>query len=956
MSAALTVARKELRALFHSPIALIFLGVFGGATLLIFFTIERFFARNLADVRPLFEWLPLLLIFLVSAVTMRAWAEERRSGTLEILLTLPVRTADLVLGKFLAGLALVGVALALTLPLPILVSTLGVLDWGPVIGGYVGALALGCAYLAIGLAVSSRTDNQVVALMVTVVCGGLLYLVGADGVVALFGDDVAGVLRSVGSGSRFTSIERGVLDLRDLVYYGSLTALFLVVGGASLEATRLDPRANRRQIGGLRLLVGLSALNAVALNVWLAPVSGARLDLTENGDYSISAVTEEALSSLDGPLYISGYFSERSHPLLAPLVPQIKDLLAEYVLAGEGRVELSLHDPATDAELEQEIGEQYGIRSFPFGVTDRNAQSVVNAYFHVLVRFGDEYEVLSFQDLIDVSASDDGLDVRLRNLEYDLTRTIRRVSQDFQSAGALLAQVPEGARMTLYATPGQIPEEFAETAEAMRSVAEQVAARSEGRLRFTEIDPAGDDALAQELYERLGLRPLAADLLGTQVFYLHLVLEIGEQVERILPRGALTSADVEQAIEASVRRATPGQLKSVGLVTETPEAPPPNPQLPPQLQPPAPQPDYRAIEQILSEGYQIRRVELTEGHVPDDVDVLVVGKAGALSPAQQLAIDQYLMGGGSVVALAGAWRVGVDRGGLSPTREERTLADMLETWGAVVGDALVMDPLNAPFPIPVTERRGMFSMQRIELLPYPMFPDVRDDGFLRGHAALAGLGAVTVPWSSPLTVPETLEGRQVEILLRSSEGTWLNTSGTIEPDFTAWPDDGFGSSSPAGSQVLAAAITGRFPSVFADRPSPLFSGEAGAVRHMEASVADGRLLVVGSSEIVSDMVVQLSGQSGGEPHAGNLQLLQNAIDWASEDTALLSIRGGGAFARTLRPLDDEARAAREWTTAAAVFIPLLLIGIVPRARRSRPESIAAGTSAAGSIEAVEGSA
>src|SRR3546814_1424168 len=103
--------------------------------LFVFFWVETFFARNIADVRPLFEWMPLLLIFLVSALTMRLWSEERRSGTLEFLLTSPVRPAYLVLGKFLACLGLVAIALALTLPLPLTVAQLGPLDWGPVAGG-----------------------------------------------------------------------------------------------------------------------------------------------------------------------------------------------------------------------------------------------------------------------------------------------------------------------------------------------------------------------------------------------------------------------------------------------------------------------------------------------------------------------------------------------------------------------------------------------------------------------------------------------------------------------------------------------------------------------------------------------------------------------------------------------------------------------------------------------------
>src|SRR3546814_7772985 len=134
--------------------------------LFVFFWVETFFARNIADVRPLFEWMPLLLLFLVSALTMRLWSEERRSGTLEFLLTSPVRPASLVLGKFLACLGLVAIALALTLPLPLTVAQLGPLDWGPVAGGYLATLCLAAAYIAIGLSVSARTDNQIVSLIV----------------------------------------------------------------------------------------------------------------------------------------------------------------------------------------------------------------------------------------------------------------------------------------------------------------------------------------------------------------------------------------------------------------------------------------------------------------------------------------------------------------------------------------------------------------------------------------------------------------------------------------------------------------------------------------------------------------------------------------------------------------------------------------------------------------------
>src|SRR5512135_2270142 len=168
MAEILRIARKEFRGFFASPAAWLFLGAFLAVTLFVFFWVDTFFARNIADVRPLFQWMPVLLIFLVAALTMRAWSEERRAGTLESLLTAPVPPLALVLGKFAAIEALVALALALTLPLPVTVSLLGPLDWGPVAGGYVATLLLAAAYAAIGLAMSARTDNPVVALIATV--------------------------------------------------------------------------------------------------------------------------------------------------------------------------------------------------------------------------------------------------------------------------------------------------------------------------------------------------------------------------------------------------------------------------------------------------------------------------------------------------------------------------------------------------------------------------------------------------------------------------------------------------------------------------------------------------------------------------------------------------------------------------------------------------------------------
>src|SRR3974390_729758 len=255
----LRVARKELTSFFASPAAFIFVGLFLAVLLLSFFLGDRFFARNIADVRPLFEWMPVLLIFLVSAMTMRMWSEERRAGTLEFLMTAPVRPLDLVIGKFLACLALVAITLLLTLPLPLTVSILGPLDWGPVFGGYVSTLALASAYISIGLFVSARTDNQIVSLIVTALICGAFYILGSDALTSLTGNAGGALLRLLGSGSRFESIARGVIDLRDLYYYLSIFGVFLILNLYSLEALRWSAHGQSKTHSHWRIAAFLAA-------------------------------------------------------------------------------------------------------------------------------------------------------------------------------------------------------------------------------------------------------------------------------------------------------------------------------------------------------------------------------------------------------------------------------------------------------------------------------------------------------------------------------------------------------------------------------------------------------------------------------------------------------------------------------------------------------------------------
>lgn len=548
------ITKKELDSYFGSLLAIIFLGVFLGAVLFVIFYVETFFARGIADVRPMFEWMPLLTLFLLAALTMRQWSEEQRSGTMEILLTLPVKQWQLVLGKFLAVMAMMVIALAMTLPIPIAVSQLGNLDWGPVIGGYLAALLMSGAYAAIGLFVSSRTDNQIVSLIVTMLLGGIFYLVGTQGVTGYTSGTTTEILRAIGTGSRFESIQRGVVDLRDLLYYLSLTGVFLLLNVVSLDALRWSKEQKlyrRNQIWTASLL----GLNLILLNVWLYPLSGLRLDLTEQKEFTISQTTRNLIQDLQEPLLIRGYISEKTHPLLAPLKPDIEDMLREYEIASGGKIKVEVLDPLADPEIEAEANQAYGITPTPFQISGRNEASIINSYFDLLLRYGDQSVVLSYQDLIEVQQSYSGVQVRLRNLEYDLTSAIKKVVTGFQSIDSMLSALDQPVTLTLYLTPNTLPEQEGEIVQLVENVSNEIQSQSEGKFIFEVVDPdaQGSVVTRDALMSEYGLMPFPTTLFSSDSYYFHLILRNGEKMQVIYPPNEPNEAEVRTAIEPAAQ-------------------------------------------------------------------------------------------------------------------------------------------------------------------------------------------------------------------------------------------------------------------------------------------------------------------------------------------------------------------------------------------------------------------
>jgi len=236
MSSLKTIYKKELLGYFNSMIAYVVLTVYVVITNWLF--LRGFFIINQANMRNYFSLLPWVFLFFVPAITMRLWSEERKSGTIELLLTFPINDYEVILGKYLAALTFLSIGLLLSFTIPITLLILGQPDIGVIIGGYLGALLLGAAYLSIGSYISSLTGNQIVSFILSVSVIFLFFLLGQNFFLYTMPAKLAPLFKYLGLGAHFDSVSRGVIDSRDIIYYLSVITLFLYFNVKFIESRK----------------------------------------------------------------------------------------------------------------------------------------------------------------------------------------------------------------------------------------------------------------------------------------------------------------------------------------------------------------------------------------------------------------------------------------------------------------------------------------------------------------------------------------------------------------------------------------------------------------------------------------------------------------------------------------------------------------------------------------------
>lgn len=430
----LSLTKKELRSYFDSPTAYV--------ALLIFLLLWEFlFFRNVflvgeSSLRLLLNYLPWLFLILVPALTMGSIASEKALGTLELVLTHPITALELILGKFLAATGFLAVALLFILPIAYGFDQFGVIDWGEIAGQYFASLLLGSLLIALGIFISSLFSNQISSLLLSAAASFGIIIIGSEIVTLSLPGPIAPIFERLSALTHFESMSRGVIDLRDLIYFASGIAIFLALAYLQILKIRLgnQKQAYQQQIMGIALFVGIS----IMINIVGARIPG-RLDLTQEQTYVLSDATHQTLADLEDVVSIKLFATGDSLPAqLRPVLRDIKDTLRDYQTASAGNINLSIEDPSKDDSIVAQA-RQLGIREVQFNVVGQEELQLKRGYLGLAILYEGETEIIPL--INDASG-----------LEYQLTSLITKLTTKEPKHVAFLTGHGEKNRQGQYLT------------------------------------------------------------------------------------------------------------------------------------------------------------------------------------------------------------------------------------------------------------------------------------------------------------------------------------------------------------------------------------------------------------------------------------------------------------------------------------------------------------------------
>jgi ABC-2 type transport system permease protein len=407
----LTIIKKELQAYYNNPTAYV-------VTLAFLFLWEFLFFRSVflvgeVSLRGLFDLLPWILLIVVPVLTMGSLAEERSEGTLEFLLTHPLRQIQLVVGKFLSILIFFTLTLLFIFPLAWSMGKFGNLDFGQVVGQYLASVFAVSVLASLGIVISGLFSSQISAFLVTIIASFFLIMSGTELITARLPFELAPFFEQLSLSTHFNSMARGVIDLRDLWYFISLSVVFL--GLAYLGLLRNKYGNRKLAFRNIKIAVSLFIGIFVLSNMIGIKIPG-RLDLTEEKVYTLSDTTRDIAGNLPDIVNISLYASDKLPAQLQPVLRETKDILADYQNFSKGNIRVSTKNPSGDSALAKEAA-SLGIGPVRFNVISDEQFQVNEGYLGLAVTYGGKHESIPFVE-------------NINDLEYQLTSFIKGLTTE----------------------------------------------------------------------------------------------------------------------------------------------------------------------------------------------------------------------------------------------------------------------------------------------------------------------------------------------------------------------------------------------------------------------------------------------------------------------------------------------------------------------------------------------
>ncbi|MBO4547376.1 MAG: Gldg family protein [Treponema sp.] len=892
-----TIMRRELAAYFTNPAAYIVTGLYLLLAGILFFS--TFFLNGRAELRNYFSIMPLLLSLFVPALTMRLFSEELRSGSFETLLTLPVTEAQIVIGKFFAAFITSAAMICPTLFYAVTARVFGHPDAGPIFCGFAGALFLCALYSAVGIFASGMTKNQIIAFFTALAISFALTLVGS--LLVFLPAPLVKFFSWASATTHFQSVARGIIDTRDIIYFASFTALFLL-----LTVRKFVINWTKEHSIDFALAVVILALANIA-----AGKTFVRADLTGQKMYSLSKASKELVANLQEPLTVNAFFSADLPAPYNSVDQYMRDLLQEYKSQANKNFNYKFFDMSK--EESEDAARSYGLSQTQIQKVETTEVSAKAVWMSVAIVYGDNIKTF---DNINNSAG----------LEYKLTTAMSKMI----STNDALARLNGGLELILYPADELKGYGIAGLSKleglAKKAVAE-LNKKYEGQINFKVQNATGDEAT--KLSEEYGIQAVNYDDPDTKenkTTALGLVLKLGDQF-RIIPLKLqnffgwrLAGAEnLEESVSSSIESLL-SKTVQIAYITGHDEL---------SLRgDPYRQNDLSAenFRNALNDIYTLKEINLSDDDIPLNIKCAIVnGPKTKFTEKELRKLDQFVMAGGNLL-LCLEPLVENAQGGQMPsyTKPDTGLEQLLSAYGIVPGADYVMDE-NC-----FVQNQGPGNSQKLNWAPLLEKSQLDSKSPITKY--LAGM-IFLQNGSIDISGAQADADLKTTVLARSSNKSWTVSENIIlYPGYIFPPQE----SEKIHSSDLAVLVEGKFKSAYAgiapkaeedkQKAAGLEEGAKSdtlsAAQAFDKGIQNAKILLINSSQVTTQ---QLIDGNGSEPMS---LFMRNAVDCLNGQEDFCQMRSKGSALNLLNAKNAALATLFKLVNQFGLTILVALLGLL----------------------------